>query len=112
VGTSYDRAVEVIAKLAALGVRATTDPSAVNPPVVLLTPPDRTYDLGCGYSARWQLAALAPSAQGADRGTWLELDRMADAVAEVVDVRDAQCLAYTVNGVTYAAFLITAEEEI
>lgn len=111
-GTSYDRAVEVIAKLSTLGVRATTDPSAANPPVVLIVPPERRYDVGCGYTVRWSLIALAPGASGADRSTWLALDRMADACADVVDVSDCQLVAYTLNGTTYPTYLISAEEAI
>lgn len=111
-GTSYDRARQIIDKLSALGCRATTDPYAANAPVVLIGPPERTYNLGCGYTALWRLIALAPGAQGADRTSWLELDRMADAVADVLDVSDAQLVTSTVNGVTYPSFILTAEEAI
>jgi hypothetical protein len=110
--SSYDQAVEIIDKLAAAGVRATTDPGAANPPVVLLLPPERTYNLGCGYTARWLFVALAPGAQGADRSSWQVLDRLADAVAEVVDVIDVQLVTYTLSGTAYPAFLLNAEEAI
>lgn len=111
-GTSYDRAVEVIAKLSTLGVRAATDPAGANPPVILLLPPERRYDLGCGYTAVWTLVALAPGAQGADRSTWQALDRLADAAAQVVHVSDVQLVAYTLNGTTFPSYLITSEEAI
>lgn len=111
-GTSYDRAVEIIDKLSVAGARATTDPSALNPPAVLLLPPDRSYDVGCGYTARWTFVAMAPGAQGADRSTWRLLDDLVDAVAHVVPVTDAQLAAYTLNGVTYPSFLITSEDTI
>jgi hypothetical protein len=111
-GTSYDRAEAIIKELFALGCRATTDPGAASPPVILLLPPERTYNVGCGYSARWTLVALAPAAQGADRSSWLALDRLADAAADVLDVTDVQLVAYTLSGTTYPSFLITAEEAL
>lgn len=111
-GTSHDRAATIIKALSALGCRATTDPSACSPPVILLLPPERRYDLGCGYTAVWTLVALAPAASGADRSSWQALDRLADAAAEVVSVSDVQLVAYSLSGTTYPAYLLTAEEAI
>lgn len=111
-GSSFDRAELIIKELSRAGCRATTDPVAANPPVILLLPPERRYDLGCGYTAVWTMVGLAPAAQGADRSSWQALDRLADAVAEVVDVSDVQLVAYTLNGTTYPAYLLTAEEAI
>ena len=59
-GVSYDRALELAEKIQAAGVPATVDPRSATPPCVLVTPPGRTYDLGCGYTAAWQLMALVP----------------------------------------------------
>lgn len=109
---TVDRGQELAAKFAAGGVRATVDPSAVNPPAVLIVPPARVYDLGCGYSAAWTLIALAAGAQGADRTTWGTLDELVDAVAGIVDLERADPVAYTLNGVAYPAYLCTFTEAI
>lgn len=109
---AYDRAHVLIKALSALGTRASADVYAVNPPCVLVMPPDRRYDLSCGYTARWTFLALAPGALGQDRSTWLALDAMADAVEQVTDVTDVQLVAYTLQGKTYATYMITAEEAV
>lgn len=111
-GAAYDRAEQIIKELHGLGVRASADVYAVNPPCVLIVPPDRRYDLSCGFTARWTFVALAPGALGQDRSTWQQLDTMADAVGEVADVTDTQLVAYTLQGKTYPTYLITAEEAV
>lgn len=111
--STYDRAQEIVSHLqSGHAVRATLDPSAANPPCVLVTPPTRTYDLACGFRAQWTLVALAPGALGADRTTWTQLDDLVDAVRHAVDVHDAEPVAYTLNGVTYPAYLLRFEEDI
>ena len=82
---SYDRALELAEKIQAAGVPATVDPRSATPPCVLVTPPGRTYDLGCGYTAAWQLMALVPGPGNAD--AFKKLDELAAAVAGVLDVR-------------------------
>jgi len=111
-GASLDRANAIVGVLEAAGVRATTDPSAVNPPCVLVLPPDRRYDVGCGWTAAWTLVALAPAAQGADHTTWGLLEGLVDGAAGAVglDVLDAGLAVYTLNGVTYPSYLIHVEE--
>lgn len=109
---SFTRAEEIVAKLTAAGVRASVDPSGINPPAVLVVPPNRTYDVACGFSATWTLVALAPGAQGADRTTWGLLDGLVDAVASAVDIERAELVAYTLAGTAYPAYLCTLQETI
>lgn len=110
--STYDRAAGIVAALNGAGIRATTDPSAAAPPCVLITPPGRSYTLPCGFSARWQLAAIAPAALGADRSSWAQLETLVDAVADVVDLEGAELVSYQLNGTGYPAFLLTFEEAI
>jgi ABC-type Fe3+ transport system substrate-binding protein len=77
---------------------------------VLITPPSRRYDLACGFTARWELMALAPGALGADRTTWDLLDQLADVVADVVQLETADAVAYVLNGQSLPAYLLTFEE--
>lgn len=110
--STFDRAAGIVAALNGAGIRATTDPGAASPPCVLVVPPARTYDLPCGFTARWQLAAIAPAALGADRNSWAQLEALVDAVADVVDLQGAELVTYTLNGTGYPAFLLTFEEVI
>jgi hypothetical protein len=107
---SYDRAVELAEKIQAAGVPATVDPRSATPPCVLVTPPGRTYDLGCGYTAAWQLLALAPGPGNAD--SWKVLDDLEAAVAGVVDVRSSIFLSYTLGDHIHPAKRIEYEEAI
>jgi hypothetical protein len=109
---SFARASDIVALLAAAEVRASLDPSAVNPPAVLVVPPTRAYDVPCGFTATWTLIALAPGAQGADRGTWAALDRLVDAVADAVPLERAEMAAYTLNGQTLPAYVCTFTEAL
>lgn len=111
--STYDRAMEIVDHLqSGHVVRATVDPSAANPPCVLVTPPTRHYDLSCGFRCEWTLVALAPGALGADRTTWTQLDDLVTEVRHVVDVHDAEPVSYTLNGVTYPAYLLRFEEDL
>jgi hypothetical protein len=78
--------------LDAAGVRATADPRSATPPCVLVTPPDREYDVGCGYTATWRLVALVPGTGNADAHK--ALDDLADAVAAVLPIRRAMLGSY------------------
>lgn len=109
---TFDRALAIVSQLENHVVRATLDPSAVNPPCVLVTPPTRTYDMPCGFRAAWTLVALAPGALGADRTTWSQLEYLVEQVRYVVDVHDAEPVSYTVNGVAYPAYLLRFEEDL
>jgi hypothetical protein len=111
--STLDRANELVAALTAAGVRAGTDPSAAAPPCILVPPPGRTYDTGCGFTARWELIALAPAPTGANRSTWGTLDDLVDKAAQALDdVATAQLVTYSLNGLDYPAFLLGWTEAI
>jgi hypothetical protein len=90
--SSYDAALAIVDRLTNAGIRATADPRSATPPCVLVPPPNRTYDLACGYTARWSVWALAPGAANADAHK--ALDDLADAVADVLPVREMTLSAY------------------
>jgi hypothetical protein len=110
--TTLERANELVGKLEAAGVRATTDPTVVAPPCVLFIPPNHRYDVGCGFTATWQIAAIAPAARTADRNTWATLEQLVTAVADIAPVVHADLVAYIANGVTYPAYLLEWEEAL
>ncbi|MET0767368.1 MAG: hypothetical protein ABWY50_06975 [Aeromicrobium sp.] len=93
--SSYERATELAAQLVAAGINATTDPRAATPPCVLVTPPERTYDLSCGYTARWALWALVPGTGNADAHK--ALDALVDDVVDVLPVERAELMAYALS---------------
>ena len=106
------RGMQIATELEAVGVRAVLDPALASPPCILIIPPNLTWDQMCAVSAAWQLVALAPAAQTADRTSWELLDSLVDNAAKVVDSRSAQLVAYTVNGKQYPSYLITFQESI
>ena len=110
--SSFERGLEIAAKLEAEGLRATVDPRGATPPCVLVVPPGRVYDLGCGYTASWSLIVLAPGTGNAD--AWKLLDEMCDQVAGVVDVRGADFISYALSpdNPTHPAYRITFEEAL
>lgn len=109
---TFTRAQAIVAALTDAGARASLDPSAITPPAVLVVPPTRAYDVPCGFSATWQLVAIAPGAQGADRTTWTALDDLVDAVAAAVDLERAELMSYTLNGQTMPAYICTFSEAL
>ena len=109
---TLERAEDIVAKLEAQGIRATTDPTMAAAPGVLVTPPNLEFNLQCGVSATWTLVALAPAAQTADRTSWALLDEMVNAIAGTVDLETADVVAYVVNGRTYPAYLCQFTEGI
>ena len=110
--SSAGRALEICEKLEAAGVRATTDPGALNPPAVLVVPPRRVYDIACGYSAGWNVHALGAGPTGGDRTTWAQLDDLVDAVASVFAVELAQPGAYVLGPNTHPSYLVQFTEGI
>lgn len=108
--SSAAAALEICEKLAAAGVRATTDPGALNPPAVLVVPPRRVYDLACGYTAVWAVHAIAPGPTGSDRTTWAQLDALVDGIAGVYPVETAQPGAYVLGPNTLPSYLVTFME--
>ena len=108
--SSTDAALVITEKLTAAGVRATTDPGALNPPAVLVVPPRRVYDVACGYTAIWTVHAIAPAPTGGDRTTWAQLDALVDAVAACYPVETAQPGAYVLGPNTLPSYLVTFSE--
>lgn len=106
------RGQELVGLLEAQGVRATTDPAMASPPCVLVIPPNLTFDLACSVDAAWQLAALAPASNTADRSSWEILDGLVDATAKAVDLSTADLVSYVLNGRTYPAYLLSFTEGI
>jgi hypothetical protein len=90
--SSYDAALAIVEKLTGAGVTATADPRSATPPCVLVTPPDRVYDLACGYTASWSCWALVPGVGNADAHK--ALDALVDAVAEVLPVERVTLQSY------------------
>ena len=104
--SSAGDALEICEKLKAAGVRATTDAGALNPPAVLVPPPRRVYDVGCGYTQVWTVHAIAPAITGGDRVTWAQLDELVDAIAAVYPVESAQPGAYVLESKTLPSYLV------
>ena len=93
--SSYERAKEIAGKLTAAGIVATVDPRSATPPCVLVPPPERTYDLGCGYTARWNLWALVPGTGNADAHK--ALDELVDLVAAELPIERASLGSYVLS---------------
>ena len=110
--TSTARALEICAALEAAGVRATTDPGALNPPAVLVVPPRRVYDVACGYTAVWNVHAIAGGPTGGDRTTWAQLDELVDAVGSCFALELAQPGAYVLGPNTHPSYLVQFSEAI
>jgi hypothetical protein len=110
--SSIDRASEIVTALISQEVRATTDPSAAVPPCILVPPPGRTFDLGCGFSARWELAAMAPAASAPDRNSWAVLDDLVAAAEAVLPLESAQLVSFNLAGSDYPAYLLAWSEAI
>lgn len=108
--SSTEAAQVICEKLIAAGIRATTDPGALNPPAVLVAPPRRNYDLGCGYTAIWGLRAVAPAITGGDRTAWAQLDVLIDAIAAVYPVETAIPYGYPVGNQILPSYLVTFTE--
>lgn len=108
--SSAEAASAICEKLRAAGIRATTDPGALNVPAVLVVPPRRVYDVGCGYTATWTVHAIAPAPTGGDRTTWAALDELVDAIAGVYPIQDATPGAYVLGPNTHPSYLVTFTE--
>jgi hypothetical protein len=112
--TATERAAEIVTVLIAAGARATIDPQAApaNLPGILVPPPGRTYDVSCGFTARWELAALAPAPTGANHTAWQALDELATLAADVLPVETAQLVTLNLAGTDYPAYLLAWNEAL
>jgi len=106
------RAREIVDLLEAQGVRATLDPALASPPCILVVPPNLTFDLNCGVTGKWQLVAIAPATNTADRATYEILDDLLDGAAESLPLETGDLVAYSLSGKTYPAYLISFTEAI
>jgi hypothetical protein len=101
----------IVAKLVAAGVRATTDPSALNPPGVLVLPPGRVWNLGCGYSAEWALYAVGPAPTGSGAGASFGiLNQLLDDIAGALNPETARRIAYPHGSQMLPAFIVNFTE--
>lgn len=109
---TYARAAELMAVLKDHDVRAVADPRSAHPPCVLIPPPQRTYDLGSGYSVTWNLVCLVPGPGTAD--SWVKLDDLADNVVAALEPSDTTVTpaSYQLPGPQepHPAFIITWTE--
>jgi hypothetical protein len=92
---AYDRGLELVDKLTAAGIAATVDPRSATPPCVLVGPPTKTYDVGCGFTAAWQLIALVPGPGNAD--AFKALDDLETQVASVLPVTRSTLTQYSLS---------------
>jgi hypothetical protein len=84
---TYARAAELMQLLKDHDVRAVADPRSAHAPCVLLTPPQRTYDLPLpAYTVTWSLVVLVPGPATAD--AWVKLDELTDTVVAALDLSD------------------------
>lgn len=98
---------ELAASFTAEGVRTVVDPRNVVTPCVLITPPVRTYDVMCGYTATWQAYVLAGG--GGAEASWQELDELTDQLAALTDVETVTPTAWrkSEGDPPIAAYLVT-----
>lgn len=110
--STYQRALDLAAKLEAAGLSATCDPRSATPPCVVLAPPPLRFDTGCGATATWGLWLLAPGPANAD--AWVTLDDMLAAVVGVVDVElvDFANYAVTVDAAPVPAYRAQFTESV
>lgn len=80
----YDRGLAIADALTAAGIAATVDPRSATPPCVLVTPPTKSYDIACGFTADWAVIALAPGPGNAD--SWKALDALETAIGAVLPI--------------------------
>ena len=93
--SSLDRALEICQKLEAAGIRATTDPSALALPAVLVSlPSDRTNDGMCSVTLTWQLDCIVPAPNGWDRTAWQMMDDLVAAVEATFPIERSRSMAF------------------
>jgi hypothetical protein len=99
---SLDRANQIVDYLNAKGIRATTDPSAINLPAVLVNlPSDRRNDLNCGVSVTWQLDLIVPAPNGWDRTAWRQMDELILAVEAALPIQSSRSQPFQRPGLAW-----------
>jgi hypothetical protein len=93
--SSSSRQRELAEQLTAAGLVATADPRSATPPCVLVPPPRRLYDVGCGYSAEWELVPIVPGPGNADAD--VALSTMVDQLAALLPVTGADPTSYVLS---------------
>ena len=93
--SSYEKGLEIAARLEGAGIAATCDPRGANPPCVLITPPQGNVDHMCGATGTWQLFALSPTTANLD--AWKALDEMVRAVEAVLSIEGWDFVAYSLS---------------
>lgn len=114
---SLERAEQICQKLAAVGVRATTDISALAPPCVLVNlPTDRTNDLNCGVTLTWTLDCIAPAPGNWDRTSWSQLEALVMAVEATLPIERSHAQPFMRPGAgnltTYPTYEATFQEAL
>lgn len=93
--TSLERAQQICQKLEAAGIRATTDPSAIVLPAVLVSlPSDRTNDGMCSVTVTWQLDCIVPAPNGWDHTAWRLLDELVQVVEATFPIQSSRSMAF------------------
>lgn len=93
--SSLDRALQICQKLEAAGIRATTDPSALNLPAVLVSlPASRANDGMCSVTVTWQLDCIVPAPNGWDRTAWAQMDDLIAAVEATFPIESSRSMAF------------------
>lgn len=108
--TGYTRACEIADTITAAGVYAVTDPRNIAAPCVLVTPPEVTNDLACGWSATWRLMVLLPGGWNAD--AWKAADATLRTLDALFDLDRATPTTYTTGSADYAGYEATFTEAI
>jgi hypothetical protein len=100
--TSLERALEICQKLEAAGIRATTDPAAINLPAVLVSlPSERANDGMCSVTLTWQLESIVPAPNGWDHSAWRLLDEMVQVVEATFPIERSRSMPFQRPGLAW-----------
>jgi hypothetical protein len=91
--TLIDLLEQTLADLDSAGVRATMDPRNLNPPGVLVVPPEFDLDVGCGGTGNFSAFVVAPGPANLD--AWRALDALAAQTATAIPVERIRATFYT-----------------
>jgi hypothetical protein len=100
--TSLDRALEICQKLEAAGIRATTDPAALNLPAVLVNlPTDRVNDGMCSVTLTWMLDCIVPGPNGWDHTAWQLLEDLVTTVEATFPIQRSHAQSFQRPGLAW-----------